>query len=42
MIENDTVAVDELALGDGDRLSALVAAQLGAAHLLLLTDIDGV
>ena len=40
--ENDTVAVDELALGDNDQLSALVAAQLGAAHLLLLTDIDGV
>lgn len=39
--ENDTVAVEELTVGDNDRLSALVAAQLGADHLLLLTDIDG-
>lgn len=40
--ENDTVSVEELALGDNDRLSALVASQLKAAKLLLLTDIDGV
>jgi glutamate 5-kinase len=41
--ENDTVAVEELtAVGDNDRLSALVASQLGASHLILLTDIDGV
>lgn len=40
--ENDTVAVEELTLGDNDRLSALVASQLGARRLLLLTDIDGV
>ncbi len=40
--ENDTVAVEELTVGDNDRLSALVASQLGASHLLLLTDIDGV
>ena len=40
--ENDTVAVEELTLGDNDRLSALVAGQLGARRLLLLTDIDGV
>lgn len=39
--ENDSVSVDELALGDNDRLSALVAGQLGAKRLLLLTDIDG-
>ncbi|TVR39468.1 MAG: glutamate 5-kinase [Planctomycetota bacterium] len=40
--ENDTVSVAELTVGDNDRLSALVASQLGARHLLLLTDIDGV
>jgi glutamate 5-kinase len=41
--ENDTVAVEELtAVGDNDRLSALVATQLRASHLVLLTDIDGV
>ena len=39
--ENDSVSVDELALGDNDRLSALLAGQLAAEHLLLLTDIDG-
>ncbi len=39
--ENDSVAVEELALGDNDRLSALVASQLEADWLLLLTDIDG-
>jgi len=40
--ENDTVAVEELTVGDNDRLSALVATQIGAAQLILLTDIDGV
>jgi glutamate 5-kinase len=40
--ENDTVAVEELTVGDNDRLSALVAAQLGAERLVLLTDVDGV
>ncbi|HYE06838.1 MAG TPA: glutamate 5-kinase [Planctomycetota bacterium] len=40
--ENDTVAVDELTVGDNDRLSAMVATQLGAELLVLLTDIDGV
>jgi glutamate 5-kinase len=40
--ENDTVAVEELTVGDNDRLSALVATQLGAERLILLTDIDGV
>ncbi len=39
--ENDTVAVEELTVGDNDRLSALVASQLGARLLVLLTDIDG-
>jgi len=40
--ENDTVAVEELTVGDNDRLSALLATQLGAKLLVLLTDIDGV
>ena len=40
--ENDTVAVEELTVGDNDRLSALVATQLHARLLVLLTDIDGV
>jgi glutamate 5-kinase len=40
--ENDTVSVEELTFGDNDRLSALVASQLGAHKLVLLTDIDGV
>ncbi len=40
--ENDTVAVEELTVGDNDRLSALVASQLSAQRLILLTDIDGV
>ena len=39
--ENDTVSVDELTLGDNDRLSAMVASQLDAERLLLLTDIEG-
>ncbi|MEK7411815.1 MAG: glutamate 5-kinase [Planctomycetota bacterium] len=41
--ENDPVATQELlAVGDNDHLSALVATQLGAEILLMLTDIDGV
>jgi glutamate 5-kinase len=40
--ENDPVAVQELTVGDNDRLSALVAALVGAERLVLLTDIDGV
>ena len=39
--ENDTVAVDEIKLGDNDNLSALVASSLGADLLIVLTDIDG-
>lgn len=38
--ENDTVAVQELRVGDNDTLSALVAAMVGARWLLLLTDVD--
>ena len=40
--ENDTVSVDELTVGDNDRLSAMVASQMNAERLLLLTDIEGV
>jgi glutamate 5-kinase len=39
--ENDTVAVDEIKVGDNDNLSALVASNLGADLLIILTDIDG-
>lgn len=39
--ENDTVAVDEIKLGDNDNLSALVASNLGADLLIMLTDTDG-
>lgn len=40
--ENDPVAVAELTVGDNDQLSAVVAGQLRASRLILLTDIDGV
>ncbi len=39
--ENDTVAIEELKIGDNDTLSAQVAAMLHADLLILLTDIDG-
>ncbi|POE40627.1 gamma-glutamyl kinase [Lacticaseibacillus paracasei] len=43
--ENDSVAVDELdhrmTFGDNDQLSALVAKQIGADLLVVLSDIDG-
>ena len=39
--ENDTVAVDELKLGDNDNLAAIVAALVDADVLLIATDIDG-
>jgi glutamate 5-kinase len=39
--ENDTVSVDEIKLGDNDNLSALVASNLDADLLVILTDIDG-
>ncbi|RZN39822.1 MAG: glutamate 5-kinase [Methanophagales archaeon ANME-1-THS] len=39
--ENDTVAVDEIRVGDNDTLSALVASNLGADMLIILTDTDG-
>jgi glutamate 5-kinase len=39
--ENDAIASDETRYGDNDRLAALVAHNLGAAVLVLLTDLDG-
>ena len=39
--ENDTIAIEELKLGDNDTLSAQVAAMMHADLLILLTDIDG-
>src|SRR5947208_10275121 len=39
--ENDTVAVEEIKVGDNDNLSALVASLVDADLLLLLTDVDG-
>lgn len=39
--ENDAVAVEEIKFGDNDTLAALVAAALGASHLFLLTNVDG-
>jgi glutamate 5-kinase len=38
--ENDTVAVDELKLGDNDNLAAIVAALVDADILLIASDID--
>jgi glutamate 5-kinase len=39
--ENDAVADEEIRFGDNDRLAALVANLVGATHLVLLTDTDG-
>ena len=39
--ENDTVATEELGIGDNDTLSAIVAATISADLLILLSDIDG-
>ena len=39
--ENDTVVVDELRLGDNDRLAAIVSHLVGAALLVFLTDTAG-
>ncbi len=39
--ENDTVATDEIRVGDNDRLAALVAHLIGANGLVLLSDVDG-
>ncbi len=39
--ENDTIATDEIKVGDNDTLSALVSVSVGADMLILLSDIDG-
>ncbi len=39
--ENDTVAVEELKLGDNDNLAATVAALIDADILLIASDVDG-
>ena len=39
--ENDTVATQELGIGDNDTLAAIVATSLHADLLVLLSDIDG-
>ena len=39
--ENDTVAVEELKLGDNDNLAAIVAALVDADLLLIASDVDG-
>lgn len=39
--ENDTVATDEIKVGDNDTLSALVASSVKADLLVILTDIEG-
>jgi glutamate 5-kinase len=39
--ENDTVAIEEIKLGDNDNLSALVANLIEADLLIILSDIDG-
>lgn len=40
--ENDTVAVDEIRVGDNDTLSAMVAVMVEADLLVMLSDVDGV
>jgi glutamate 5-kinase len=40
--ENDTVAVEEIRLGDNDVLSSLVASLVQAQLLVMLSDVDGV
>jgi glutamate 5-kinase len=40
--ENDSVAIQELMFTDNDELAGLLAAQLGADRLLLLTNVAGV
>ena len=39
--ENDTVATEEIVIGDNDTLAAIVAKSVGARLLVLLSDIDG-
>ena len=39
--ENDTIATEEIVIGDNDTLAAIVAVSAGAELLVLLSDIDG-
>ncbi len=39
--ENDTIATEEIKVGDNDTLSAIVASSIEADILILLSDIDG-
>ena len=39
--ENDTIATDEIKVGDNDTLSAMVSVSVGAERLILMSDIDG-
>ncbi len=39
--ENDSVAVDEIKIGDNDRLAARVAQMISADAMILFSDIDG-
>lgn len=39
--ENDTVATDEIVIGDNDTLAAIVSESIQADKLILLSDIDG-
>ncbi len=39
--ENDTVATEEIVIGDNDTLAAIVAESVGADVLVLFSDIDG-
>ena len=39
--ENDTIATEEIKVGDNDTLSAMVAVSIDADLLILLSDIDG-
>ena len=39
--ENDTIATEEIKVGDNDTLSAMVAVSVEADCLILLSDIDG-
>ena len=39
--ENDTIATEEIVIGDNDTLAAIVAVNTGAELLILLSDIDG-
>ena len=39
--ENDTIATNEIVIGDNDTLGAIVATTIGADLLIILSDIDG-